>query len=143
MGYSMENLGLVLTRGELCGYCVENQGFSKNDRGIFYLMPSPVDLLAGEETVFEWELFVHRGTADFYSRLRSYKAYIEIQAQAYTIFLGENLELCARARDTIKTAEVAINGEGCPYSIENNRLRVCYTPGRTGECVANITINGI
>ena len=91
MGGEGPHLGLVLTAGSLGAYSTERvTGQSSDDRGDFILHPSPMDFDPGETKVLEWELFWHGGKDDFYRQLRKYPSYIEIKANHFVAFRGED-----------------------------------------------------
>ena len=55
MGGAAPHLGMVLTEGSLCGYSIERDvEKSSNDRGCFWLHPSPKEFAPGEAMTLSW-----------------------------------------------------------------------------------------
>jgi hypothetical protein len=115
MGGKAPHLGLVLTGGKLGAYSVERDlSQSSNDRGDVILHPSPLKLESGESAVLEWELFWHRGKEDFYRRLREYPSYIEIKADHFVCFTGEENKLQVQRRGAQPETELVPVETGQP-----------------------------
>jgi hypothetical protein len=105
MGGKAPHLGLALTRGQLEAYSIERDpALSSNDRGDFILHPAPLKLETGKTFVLEWELFWHQGKEDCLRRLRDYPSYIEINADHFVVFEGEESGLrVERRKDQAET----------------------------------------
>ncbi len=94
MGGEAPHLGLILTKGSLISYSVERDlSLISNDRGDFLLHVAPFQLAPGESYIIEWELFWHKGKKDFYNILLTYPNYIHIQAENYTVFEHEEINI--------------------------------------------------
>jgi hypothetical protein len=129
MGGETPHLGLVLTKGNLAAYSVERDlGLQSNDRGDFILHPAPFELAAGESAVLEWELFWHDGKDDFYRRLKAYPSYIEVKAEHFVFFEGEESGITVNRRE----------------DQPDMKLRPCEKPGlHPGEQVFYIKGKGV
>ena len=68
MGGEAPHFGMVLTQGSLSRYSVRRDvSKQSNDRGCFYLHPSPMEFQPGECKVIRWVIFPHSGKEDFKS----------------------------------------------------------------------------
>jgi len=113
MGGAAPHLGLVLTRGSLDAYSVERDpAASSNDRGDFILHPAPLRLESGDSAVVAWELFWHDGKDDFYKKLRAWPSYVEITADHFVCFTGEQSGLAVVPRDEQGELRIAPDGAG-------------------------------
>ncbi|MDR0476198.1 MAG: hypothetical protein LBH43_21350, partial [Treponema sp.] len=118
IGGEAPHLGFVLTRGSLGSYSVErtkrgkNNEISSNDRGDFILHPVPLEFEPGETNVLEWELFWHQGKDDFFSHIRRYPSYIEIEADHYVTFQGEKSGLRIIPRESQKNLTLSFGKTG-------------------------------
>ncbi len=129
MGESEINLGLFVTKGTIRSYSVE--GSDSNIRGKFILNSEHIELLPHGEYEVEWEIFVHKGKEDFYKKLEDYERFVDVKAEHFTVFKGE--DICFDF--SIKTTDVSVflKGEKIPVSIKNGRGYVKYTPYDFGE----------
>ena len=130
MGASDINLGLMLTRGAIDCYSVDN--CHDNKRGVFILEPENILLKSGEEYEIEWVLFWHKGTEDFFEKLNKFDSYIDIKAVHYTVFENEDIEFTINS-PTEQTPAVTINGENAIITETDKGYCVKYHPPRIGE----------
>lgn len=144
MGGTAPHLGLILTNGSIETYSVERDiNNSSNDRGDFILHPAPVHLAPNESFTIEWELFWHEGKDDFLSKIRKYTNYIDIQANRYTLYEGETLELIIKSH-TMSNINIKCNGIPVDYNIKDDHtITINYKPEFVGEHNFLIDINGI
>lgn len=156
MGGEGPHLGLVLTEGSLGGYSVERNlgkacndrgefslitapagsGNLSNDRGDFILHPAPAALAPGGSFAIEWVLFPHQGKEDFARQLGELSPHwIDVQAQQYTLFEGERiqLEITPRFAFDWDSVSLELDGEAVPFTRGEGRLLVDQAPRRLGE----------
>ncbi len=145
------HLGLVLTEGSLCGYSVERNQSDEcrdsNDRGDFILHPSPVNMLAPNQSVtIGWTLFWHDGVEDFYNKLALYNPrFIEVKAENYTLFLGEKVKLSITPAFVFTKSEVKITREGksVDFTTRDGVITVLENCDDLGERIYNITVGDV
>lgn len=137
MGDSDENVGMFLTRGAFD--CYEQNGCRSNTRGIFVLCPTSFFLKSGESYTWEWELFPHRGKADFRKKCLAYERYIDIRAEHYTVFAGEPIRLTVicQGEPTVQCC-----GKNLPLTWDGGAYKLTYTPTEVGEYKFIVTANG-
>ena len=124
MGPYDRGLMLVLTEGALDTYSVERDLAEwSNDRGDFILHPEPFRLAPREEYVIAWEMKFYR-TGEFLTELKKYDIPV-IEGENYTVYLGEKIRFTVD-----KSAEVSLNGEKIPVTVEGGTTRVEYEPDR-------------
>ncbi|MBR5123525.1 MAG: hypothetical protein IKU90_00210, partial [Clostridia bacterium] len=137
MGGEAPHLGLALTRGSLSSYRVERDfAIMSNDRGIFWLQPSPTSLAPGESFTVEWALFWHEGKEDFLRKLRAINPrHMDIKADAYTLFSGEPIRVTctpAFAFDP-KTVKVTCGERTVPATVAGGTIRIEEDSAEIGE----------
>lgn len=131
MGKSESNLGLVLTRGKLESYSIED--CVSNVRGKIILNSAFFSLTAGEETVIEWEIFEHSGNEDFYRILGEYSNTVKVDADYYTVFEDDNIEFTAVGKPISKGTVVILNEKVIPTEYSENTVKVKYKPCVVGD----------
>lgn len=133
MGESDINLGLIMTNGETESYSVDPGGNS-NNRGVFILDCGHLELLPGEEYVWQWELFWHSGNEDFIRKARTYKSFIDIEAEQFTVFQDEMIRFSVKTAFSPKSICVLNDDTPVPYRMTaENELTVELQPSRLGE----------
>lgn len=130
MGASDINLGLFLTKGAVD--CYDQDKCKGMSRGIFILEPESVLLSCGEEYEIEWVLFWHTGTADFFSKLRSFDSYTEIDAVHYTVFEDEDIEFTVKPVSK-SVPRISLNGEEIQTEKTDGGFKVKYHAPKCGE----------
>lgn len=143
MGGEPPHLGMVLTKGSLCGYSVERDlSKSSNDRGDFILHPSPVHLLPDEEFAIEWTLFFVENRTDFYEKLSKYSSFIKADAEKFVIPAGETVKVSFKAYNTIENADAYCDASRIDFKIEGDTLKIETASLCVGEHAFNAKING-
>lgn len=93
------HLGLVLTKGALQGYAIENRspanGWS-NSRGTMALETEAVVLKPGQTYVLQWKMFWHTGWGDFFVKAKNL-GFVQVKADKYVIAKGEKITIQADA----------------------------------------------
>lgn len=141
MGESEINLGLILTRGKLSSYSIED--CESNTRGIFVLNSDFFTLTPGAEYIIEWELFWHTGNEDFYKKALMYPQTILIEAVNHTVYKDEIIEFTTESLMCLENAIVTCNGEKIDYILHENKMNVKYEPSEMGEHVFEIIVDDI
>lgn len=140
MGGEAPHLGMALTGGSLSHYSVERDlSRRSNDRGCFYLHPSPMELKPGESRVISWVIFPHQGKEDFRRQLGRYCKYVDVQAERYVLFPGERNRITIRPG--FEAHCVTVNGETAKYSES-----VFFVEDRAeepGEHIYHVEVDGI
>lgn len=109
MGGAAPHLGMVLTEGSLCGYSIERDvEKSSNDRGCFWLHPSPKEFAPGEAMTLSWKIFPHSGKKDFQEKLQRLAPVIWAEAGRYVLYPGEKTSITIRP--SFEAEEVLVNG---------------------------------
>lgn len=140
MGGEPPHLGMVVTKGSIEHYSIERDcSKMSNDRGIFILHPSPVELDTGESFQIEWTIFPHEGKEDFYNKLRTFNNYIAVSAEKYILFEGESTNITIHP--AFHTREIMVNAE--TQKIINNGTVIPFNAESYGEKVFNINADGI
>lgn len=146
MGGEAPHLGLILTKGSLISYSVERDlSLISNDRGDFLLHVAPFQLAPGESYIIEWELFWHKGKKDFYNILLTYPNYIHIQAENYTVFEHEEINIDVIFHENLLNHEVYISRDGKPieFNQEKNMLKIREGNLLPGEYCYFVRIGGV
>lgn len=140
MGGKAPHFGMVLTKGSLDSYSIERD-FSRmsNDRGIFILHPSPVELEAKESFVLEWTLFPHKGKDDFYQKLGECRRFVDVRARQYVMYEKEQNKITVQT--SFEARKVQVNGK--EIRCENGLYELEYTPDSSGEKIFCITVDDI
>ena len=147
MGGEPPHLGLILTQGALSGYSVErNTERMSNDRGDFILHPAPFSLAPGESCSLEWVLFPFREEKDFFEKAKKYSGhFIEIEAENYVLFEGENINVNIMPAFGYKCENVEIFENGTPIKPEfkQNKIVINKPADRIGELKFDIIVEGV
>ena len=97
MGDRGKNICMVLTEGEFCGYAQNMPEYAKNDRGDFVMLLPPKSFEPGDTYKIGIELFDYSTPDELCSSLKGYPAYVDIKADNYTVFAGENISFSAES----------------------------------------------
>lgn len=89
---------------------------------------APFQLAPGESYIIEWELFWHKGKEDFYNTLLTYPNYVHIQAENYTLFEQEAIQIDILHHEDLINHEIEISRDG--KSIEFNKEKICWKSER-------------
>ena len=108
MGVSDINLGLVLTEGAVASYSLCHAD-TYNRRGVFVFDCEHLELLPGEEYVWNWKLFWYKDSTEFHKILSKYRNVIEIKAEKYTVFPGEPIRCCINMNFEPKELLISFN----------------------------------
>lgn len=102
MGGEPPHLGLALTQGALQGYSIERDvTHGSNDRGDIILHPAPMRIVPGGRKIVEWELFWFDSREEFQHVMRGYPRFIEITAEQFIVFEGEEIRLRSNAQPAL------------------------------------------
>ncbi|KUG12198.1 hypothetical protein AMC91_08975 [Elizabethkingia miricola] len=109
------HLGLVLTKGALKGYSIENRSRaneSSNIRGTVALNTESFNLKPGQSYTLQWKLFWHQGWKDFYIKAKKI-GFVNVKADKYVISKGEKIKIETDASKTvnIKQNNIVITGD--------------------------------
>ncbi|MCL1669113.1 DUF5695 domain-containing protein [Elizabethkingia ursingii] len=102
------HLGMILTKGALKGYSIENRSSangSSNMRGTIALNTESFSLKPGHSYTLQWKLFWHQGWNDFYTKAKKI-GFVHVKANKYVISKGEEIKI---ETDAIKTANIKQN----------------------------------
>ena len=112
------HLGLVLTKGAIDCYAIENRSRannSSNSRGTIVLNVAPFSLKPGESYTLQWKMFWHEGWDDFYKTAKKL-GFVRLDADRYVISKNEKLRINIDAADyhgiKKKNIEVLGNNDG-------------------------------
>lgn len=141
MGPSENNMGLVVTKGAFNCYSVLNCCDS-NCRGRFLLNFEQAELFENEEYVFEWIMFPHTGSENFYKKAINYSSFIHIRAEHYTVFKNEKINFTATTKEPPKNVKVYCKFGDIPFTIEDNVIKVEFLPEQTEEFRVFVEANG-
>ncbi len=140
MGGEAPHLGMVLTQGSLSHYSIRRElSRGSNDRGCFYLHPSPMEFQPGESKVIRWTIFPHGGKSDFKEQLGRYSRFVDVEAERYVLFPGERNRI--KVRPSFQARSVKVNGETAVYS--EGAFVVEDIAGAPGERVYHVEADGI
>lgn len=140
MGGDAPHLGMVLTKGSLLDYSVERDVKKQsNDRGCFWLHPSPMEFDAGESKQICWTIFQHEGKEDFKNKLGQLSQYIGVEANRYVLFLGETGEI--RITPSFPVESILIDGKA--YPVKEGACLMQFSTDRCGERRFEIEAGGI
>lgn len=107
MGGDAPHLGMVLTEGSLSGYSIEKSG--SNNRGCFWLHPSPKEFASGEVMKISWRIFPHNGKEDFKKKLKNFPSVILVESHRYVLYPGEKTSI--RISPSFEAKEILVNGK--------------------------------
>jgi len=140
MGGEAPHLGMVVTMGSIENYSIERD-FSKmsNDRGLFILNPSPVELNVDESFNIEWTIFAHEGKEDFYKKLKNFDHYVKVTAGKYILFEGECTDIIINPEFDAK--EITVNSK--IIDIKDNCTVIHFKGASCGEKIFDINVDGI
>lgn len=143
MGGKAPHLGMYLTEGSLDSYSVSDTGI--NDRGDFLFHPSPFRLRPGQSYTISFRFFRHNGRSDFFRILHeNFADYYQVQANHYTVFPNETLELSIVSGSVIRSVAVSEKERTFPVTADGTVAR-CSIPAETlslGEHRLEIVLNG-
>lgn len=136
MGNESDNLGIIATKGGWESYSQIN--VKTNNRGCFLIHPD-IKVLEPKKTYeFEYEIFPCTGVEDFQKKCMEYQNYIQIEAEQYSIFRGEEIHFCVRSMiEESCVVELEFEGrqESCLFACEKieDGTYVSFRPEKTGE----------
>lgn len=90
-----KQLGLVLTKGAMQQYSIENRSRSNessNTRGTIVLNTEPVTLQPGASYTVQWQLFWHNGWNDFF-KIAKQLGFVKMETDKYVISKNEKLKI--------------------------------------------------
>ncbi len=95
MGGDPPHLGLVLTGGRLLGYSIEGrgEGTGSNIRGVIQGNFAGATLPPGGTLALGLTLLWHAGHDDFFRQARTFPAFLDVRAAAYTVVQDQPLRL--------------------------------------------------
>ncbi|MGJ1364322.1 six-hairpin glycosidase [Sphingobacterium spiritivorum] len=107
MNGSGPHLGLILTKGALQSYVVENRNTNKeggwsNSRGTMALKVENFSLKPGQSYVLQWKIFWHEGWKDFYAKAKNL-GFVHVKADKYVTSKGGKIKI---ETDALKTAKL-------------------------------------
>ena len=130
MGGEAPHLGMVITEGGLAAYSVErNPAKSSNDRGCFYLHPSPMEFARGETKKICWTIFPHQGKEDFQKKLSELSRYVKAEADQYVLFPGEKINITITP--SFDAREITVDGK--PVTAVDGKYIVEFEANEKGE----------
>lgn len=130
------HLGLVLLRGAMAGYAIDNRGRYKgipwtytasNVRGTIVFNIEAFALEPGKSYTVQWKLFWHNGWDDFYRKAIA-NGFVKLDADRYVINKNDRLQINVTASENgrIKTKKLIIKGE----QLGEHSQRVYYQQGK-------------
>ncbi len=143
MGANPPHLGLVMREGALSGYELNKRALkmgSSNFRGVIMLRPENFSLAPNETKKISWTIFAHSGWSDFLKKIKSFGAVVAKFETSPTIVLGEKAKLSFESIESLKRAQVRLNGNVVSSKLSKNlRTRsVEFSPNRIGEYVVEL-----
>lgn len=140
MGGDVPHLGMVVTKGSLCGHGIQ-RNFEKmsNDRGCFLLHVSEMELLPGESYILEWVIFPHEGKEDFYEQVQKFRDFVKVEADTYVLYEGESTDISVKVNFPAEYVE--INGE--KVSVVHGKAIWKFHAKTCGEKLFEINAGGI
>ncbi|MDO4621051.1 MAG: hypothetical protein Q4B09_10580 [Lachnospiraceae bacterium] len=130
MGGEAPHLGMVLTEGSLSSYSVERDlEHGSNDRGCFWLHPSPMEFAPGETKRIAWTIFPHQEKDDFKEKLAQYSDTVAVEADNYVLFEGEELHITVKPSFACDTVTV----DGTRLENEQGSYHFTYAAEKAGE----------
>lgn len=140
MGGEAPHLGMVLTEGSLDSYSVERDVEKQsNDRGCFWLHPSPAQLGPGETMRICWTIFPHDGKTDFFRMLHGTKGFVRVEADRYVLFPGEKCEI----KITPSFAAKTVKADGVEIQSGDGVYSAWLEAGGYGERKIDISVDGV
>lgn len=133
MGGDAPHLGMVLTEGSLSGYSVERDTEKmSNDRGCFWLHPSPREFAPHETMKVSWKIFPHNGKEDFWEKLNNFSSVLKVQADKYILFKGEQSRITIEAPSSDREQKIVVQGQKLTMC-ENGKYQYNLKGKETGE----------
>ena len=113
MGGNAPHVGLVVTKGSIDGYEINERSISQslsNFRGVMSLTPADMTLKAGERHEVSWRLFSHQGADDFYVQLLK-RGGVYVSCDKYVLEKGEKLKAVLHTDGSVKDVKAFYKGE--------------------------------
>lgn len=132
MGVSEVNLGLVVTEGAVASYSLSHAD-KHSRRGVFILDCEHLELLSGEEYVWNWKLFWYNDNDEFHRIISKYKNTIEIEAERYTLFRGETLKCGIKLSFVPEKLTVIMNDVELSTTGKDGTYYIEYIPEQPGD----------
>lgn len=142
MGESDINLGLVLTEGAVASYSMCNAD-TYSRRGVFLLDCEHMELLSGEEYVWNWKLFWYKDHAEFQEIISKYRNVIKIEAEKYTVFRGEPIRCRISMGFEPEELMVSLNGVALTPVRKEDGYEIAYIPEQFGDNRLCVQADGI
>ncbi len=147
MGANAPHLGLVMCDGALSGYEIRKRALkygSSNFRGVIMLRPENFSLASNETKKISWTIFAHSGWSDFFKKTKNFGAVVAKFETSPTIILGENAKVTFEASESLKRAQVRLNGSDVSSKLSKNSKErtVEFSPKRAGEYVVELVYDG-
>lgn len=140
MGGEAPHLGMVLTQGSLACYSVQREMKNmSNDRGCFWLHPSPMEFEPGESRKICWTVFPHGGKDDFFAHVSAFSKFVRVEAEHYVLFVGERCEV--KIIPSFASETVIVDGE--EIQPEDGSYSVWVYAEKYGERKLDICVDGI
>ncbi len=137
MGGAEYHLGMVLTKGSVCGYRIENRSSlltGAQSRGDIALLLNLPPLNPGETAEFSTAVFVHTGWDNFFIRAETLGLPLKISSTKYVLFSGESADIRIRTAPTETLDSVEICGRRSAFVNRNGEYVVSVTGGLPGSC---------
>lgn len=139
MGTQPPHLGLIVTQGSLDAY--SQRGGTYNDRGVFLLHPTAMNIAPGKSETVAWKLFWHKGWDDFFSKLSATDDFVRLTAKHYTVTVGQPLEITAESAASLESAQVLANGEPVKVQAQGWHLSAVIPTVKIGEVLVELLNN--
>lgn len=138
MGVSEHNLGLVLTEGAFASYSLCNAD-KYSRRGVFLLDCEHLELLPGEEYVWNFKLFPFKARAEFEQTVKKYRNTVMIKAEKHTVFVGEPIRCKIETAFKPEKISVFLDGKAVPVTEKNGEYYIETVPQQFGDM--RLTVN--
>jgi hypothetical protein len=142
MGGDTPHLGLVLKKGSLASYSIDNRPMVSNDRGCFVVHPQGLTLEPGESTTLSWVLFWHNGWDDFFSKALDVPGFVKMNAMDYVIVEGQKLHVQAESKEALADAEVRVNDALVLSEKHGGHLATEFQTNHPGEHTVTLEARG-
>jgi hypothetical protein len=143
---SKNSIGVFFHEGNFTGYTqiLPNMAYCNGSyRGEMAMNLAPVELLEGDSVSFGITVFAASDKEDFIGKLKTFDRYLHVEADKFTVEIGEPIRFSVTSKNVLEQAECYIGEEKIPFTVDGKSIKVEYTPKTTGEKKIYFRINGV
>lgn len=143
MGGFAPHLGLILNKGSIESYSVNNKEIKYNQgRGTIVLNTGQYSIDPNKEQVVGWKLFWHKGWDDFYAKSKNLSnSFVKVSVKDFTIEKNEPAIVEFELPNGAKDIECFINNTPTKFIEENKKVKIQQVMNQLGDQTISIRYN--